>query len=328
MNVPLLSIIVPIYNVEGYLEECLGSVCVVTPFSKEIFLIDDGSTDGSVAIIARFLQKFSDEVQVITQTNAGLSAARNRALNEAKGEFVVFVDSDDSIHMHALVNAVQRAKKQRLQVLVTPYYQKRNDNSTAISQSVCLVEPNLGKQLFEELLYRRCYTSAVWCYVWQRAFLNQHHLRFTSGQLHEDLLFTFKALLLAQRAGSGIEPFYIYRVQRVGAITQVAFTEKNLNGLLTALVLMDDFLQTHRDATSVVVCSHLAAIALEVVHKIALLPFAQCLAMHRSFVQHDGGRFISRYGVQGKYRWARSLYRVQPYFYLIVYRFSVFLKKK
>jgi glycosyltransferase involved in cell wall biosynthesis len=328
MNKPTLSIIIPIYNVENYLTECLSSVCVPTPFVKQIFLVNDGSTDGCATIIRCFAQAFPAEVEVITQANAGLSSARNRALAEATGQFVIFVDSDDYVDMSALVCAVHQAKEQQLELMVSPYYQQMADNKVILSAALPLFKPDEGRLLFNQLLHKGCYTSAVWCYVWQRSFLNQHNLWFIEGQLHEDLFFTFKALLLAQRAGTWLQPFYFYRLLRVGAITQVVFTEKKLSGLFTALALMEAFLHTYTPFVSPFVRSHLAAIALEAVHKIALLPKDQRLNMRCSFTQQGGNRFISQYGVQGKYKIARFFYGVMPRFYMRVYRWVYFYKNK
>lgn len=328
MNKPLLTLIVPIYNVEKHLAECLNSVCVPTPFYKQIILINDGCTDGCGTIIDDFLRKFPGEVQVIMQKNAGLSAARNVGLAKAAGRFVVFVDSDDFINMNALIGAVEQAQNEKLQLLVTPYYQNRDNKAMAISHFLSSFTQSEGRWLFQSMLNQRCYTSAVWCYVWQQEFLEQHELLFTDGQLHEDLFFTFKALLLAERAGIGSSPFYFYRMQREGAITHGSLKLKNLTGMITALTLMDSFLQTYQHSLSLEVRSHLAAIAAEAVHKIALLPQTQRTVMHRSFIEQGGPIFIKRYGVQGKYKIARWIYGAMPQMYMRLYRLSVILKKK
>lgn len=93
---PLISIIVPVYNVKDYLEKCLQSICVQTYKNLEIILIDDGSSDGSGELCDLFAQR-DGRIKVIHQTNAGQSAARNRGLAVAQGEFLGFVDSDDWI---------------------------------------------------------------------------------------------------------------------------------------------------------------------------------------------------------------------------------------
>lgn len=98
---PFFSIIIPVYNVAPYLRECLDSVLAQTFTDWEAICVDDGSTDGSGAILDEYAAR-DPRFRVIHQTNAGVSAARNRALDVAKGEWVWFVDSDDSIKPHAL----------------------------------------------------------------------------------------------------------------------------------------------------------------------------------------------------------------------------------
>lgn len=94
MTVPLVSIIVPVYNVERYIDKCINSILEQTYPHIELLLIDDGSPDKSGAICDRYAQK-DNRVRVFHKQNAGVSAARNTGINHAKGEFITFVDSDD-----------------------------------------------------------------------------------------------------------------------------------------------------------------------------------------------------------------------------------------
>ena len=93
---PKVSVIVPVYNAEKYLQECVDSILRQTLADLELILVDDGSTDSSPAICDRYAEQDA-RVQVIRQANAGLSAARNRGIEVAAGEWVAFVDSDDFI---------------------------------------------------------------------------------------------------------------------------------------------------------------------------------------------------------------------------------------
>src|SRR5690242_6114774 len=91
---PRLSVVVPIYNVEGFLDECLGSLAAQTFSDLEVVMVNDGSTDGSAAIAEAFAAR-DERFRLITQPNGGLSAARNTGIDAATGEFLAFVDSDD-----------------------------------------------------------------------------------------------------------------------------------------------------------------------------------------------------------------------------------------
>lgn len=103
---PLISVIVPIYQVEAYLEECLDSILNQTYRQLEIILIDDGSTDRCGDICDRYASQDS-RIKVIHQTNQGLSAARNAGMDMATGEFISFIDSDDYIDPHFYEKMVQ-----------------------------------------------------------------------------------------------------------------------------------------------------------------------------------------------------------------------------
>ena len=92
----LISVIVPVYNVEEYLEECLNSILVQTYTNLEILIVNDGSTDNSLEILQEFSQRDS-RITIFTKENGGLSSARNLAIDEAKGEYFTFIDSDDYI---------------------------------------------------------------------------------------------------------------------------------------------------------------------------------------------------------------------------------------
>lgn len=107
---PKVSVIIPVYNAEKYLRECLDSVVNQTLKEIEIICVDDGSTDGSLTILREYRKK-DKRVKVLTQANEGVSAARNRGLLSACGEFVAFLDSDDYIEISAYEISYKEAKK-------------------------------------------------------------------------------------------------------------------------------------------------------------------------------------------------------------------------
>ena len=98
---PSLSIVIPVYNVEQYLPKCLDSVLVDNQFTGQVICVNDGSTDGSLAILEEYVARYSN-MEIISQSNAGLSAARNVGLQAASGDYVMFLDSDDWLKPNAL----------------------------------------------------------------------------------------------------------------------------------------------------------------------------------------------------------------------------------
>lgn len=128
MNTPLLSIIIPVYNVEKYLCECLDSVVNQTYKNLEIIIINDGSTDRSFEIICKYMESDS-RISVITQENQGVSSVRNTGVIYSKGEYIMFLDSDDWIDKETCKVAIENALNYDADVIMWPYIREFPNNS-------------------------------------------------------------------------------------------------------------------------------------------------------------------------------------------------------
>ena len=117
---PLVSIIVPVYNAEQSLPRCLDSICAQTYQNLEIILVDDGSTDDSLTVCRQFAYR-DDRIRVLSQTNSGVSAARNNAMETATGKYIQFVDSDDWIDENMTFLLVQRAEREQADFIISHY---------------------------------------------------------------------------------------------------------------------------------------------------------------------------------------------------------------
>lgn len=166
---PLISVIVPIYNAESFLETCLQSIRQQTYTHLEVLLIDDGSTDGSTAIARQFSEN-DTRFRFFTQANAGPSCARNAGLNHATGDFISFVDADDFLahdfyaHLLAYIG-----------------------EADMLCFGYTLVDKNGRRHAH---LPHHCYQYiSNWSYLLRRDFVEQHQLRFIEGLLYEDALF-------------------------------------------------------------------------------------------------------------------------------------------
>lgn len=228
-----LSCIVPIYNVEMYLEECLESLLKVSAVNMEIILVDDGSTDLSGDIADRYSARESF-VKVIHQVNQGLSVARNRGLEVACGNYVMFVDSDDWVNSEQLSELYRKAEEADADmVLGTILYV----NPDGYSYSPFLPLPEsvtrqvmAGKNCFVELFRAGKYIPMATSYLYRRRWLENNNFHFESI-LHEDELWSVEALCLADRVVCSELPFYYYR-QRDGSIMNTLDAGKRLNSLL------------------------------------------------------------------------------------------------
>ena len=206
----MVSVIIPIYNVEKYLEECVESVLCQTYQDLEIILVDDGSPDGCGAICEEYAQK-DKRVRVIHKENGGLSDARNAGLNVCRGDYIVFVDSDDCIHpqmIERLYNLLLRYQAdmaicsfQDIEENEMPLYTKYD----AQGKEYCLEKENIMNQLQS----RNLLTVVAWNKIYKaRLFEN---IRYPKGYIHEDEFIIHKLLHLCTRTVYTEEKLYYYR---------------------------------------------------------------------------------------------------------------------
>jgi glycosyltransferase involved in cell wall biosynthesis len=137
MNTPLLSLVVPVYNVAPYLPRCLESLAALDPPADEIIVVDDGSTDDCPRILADWGPRLP-QMRVIRQENGGLSAARNTGLDAASGKYLAFVDSDDFVSADAYADALRLAEDENLDMVLLNanyHFEGREADSRSIAMS-------------------------------------------------------------------------------------------------------------------------------------------------------------------------------------------------
>jgi glycosyltransferase involved in cell wall biosynthesis len=217
MNSPLISIIVPVYQVEKYLEKCINSIIAQTYKNLEIILVDDGSTDNCPAICNRF-QSEDSRIKVIHQENGGLSHARNVGLEHATGDFIGFVDSDDWIepNMYEILMSVLQESETDIAVCNR---QVEYDDSKPIQ--INLKSPE--KMLYSpEDALRKIFNggSFIFFYVWNKLYKRNvlANIKFPNGKFHEDILWTTQVLGNAKGIISVDYPLYHY-IKRSESLT-------------------------------------------------------------------------------------------------------------
>lgn len=210
-----LSIIVPVYKVEKYLRRCLDSL-LCQGFQEneyEIICVDDGSPDGSLAICEEYASRYS-QVRVLSQSNQGVSTARNTGLQAAKGEAVCFVDSDDCIAKDGLSVAYSYFDES---VDIVRYWSKfivdrKNEEGRIDGEGYFR---GLGTEFI--LRYGLCSFSV--CYLYRRSFLNEKGIRFEKVKMTEDLLFVSTVLFNNPRMVSTSHVLYYYYINPYSATT-------------------------------------------------------------------------------------------------------------
>jgi CDP-glycerol glycerophosphotransferase len=214
---PKLSVVVPIYNVEDYLDECLRSLAGQTFGDFEAVLVDDGSTDDSAAIAQRFADADA-RFRVVRQPNGGLSRARNAGTEAAEGEYLAFLDSDDVLPLDAyerLVGTLERTGSD----FATGNLQRLTP--TGLEQAAFVAAAFRRTRLrthvrrFAPLLADRVACNKVW----RRAFWDAHGLRFPEGRLHEDIPVVLPAHFKADSVDVVSAPVYRYRVREGGTLS-------------------------------------------------------------------------------------------------------------
>lgn len=216
-----LSIIVPIYNVEDYLEECLESLYNIKNIELEIILVNDGSKDNSFKIMEKFKDMYPEKTVLINKENGGLSSARNAGMKAAAGEYISFIDSDDFIDVDEFERFFKEGQKDKLDVIVgnMRYYtpEKTGDplfRSDMIKNSGILK----GVDFFWELFQKpKCFREEVVDDIYRREFLLKNDIWFNENIVHEDSEFTPLVYLKAEKVRYIDRAFYFYR-QRTGSI--------------------------------------------------------------------------------------------------------------
>ena len=220
-NQPLISVIIPVYNVEDYLRGCVDSVINQTYKNLEIILVDDGSTDLSGKICDEYAEK-DERVSVIHQENGGLSAARNTGLDKASGEYIYFLDSDDYVADNTFETLLSIAEKDDSDIVFFDAVSFADTNDFIVKQNYIRKNKyptDNGYNIFCALTQKKEYHSAVPLLFIKEKFLSERKLSFVPGILYEDMVFTYQALCLAQIASQCDKAFYYRRYRKDSIMT-------------------------------------------------------------------------------------------------------------
>lgn len=255
---PDVSVIIPVYNTGQYLRECLNSVLAQPGVSIEAICVNDGSTDSSKAILDEYRVQDS-RVRVIDQENGGLSCARNAGLEQARGRYVCFLDSDDYWDADGLADLVDRADEADLDALLfnarsirepgiddedwaryATYYERSAEYSAVVT----------GAELATAMRKQRDYRPSACLYLARRSLLIDSELRFIPGIIHEDTAFTFHLLLAARRAAHSSTTLYVRRVRPGSIMTSTALVA-SFRGYLLSYVKMSQLLAGRVDGDEV-----------------------------------------------------------------------------
>ena len=202
-----VSIIVPVYNVESYLEHCLDTLVHQTLQDIEIIVVNDGSTDGSNQIIERYQKQYHQILKSYDKPNGGLSDARNFGLQYAQGEYIGFIDSDDFVDLDMFEKMYEKAIETNADIVACNLHHTFTDE-----EDTEVIQPYTDKR---ELISFGC--SVAWNKIYNRDWLNQTGVKFLKGVNHEDIDF-FCLIVPYIRKIEYIEQACVHYVQREGSI--------------------------------------------------------------------------------------------------------------
>ena len=203
MENPVVSVIVPVYNVEPYLPQCLDSIVNQTLKNIEIICVNDSSTDNSLNILNHYAEK-DPRIKVVTQPNGGAGAARNRGLSLAAGKYLSFLDSDDFFEPDMLELAYNKAVCDKADFVVFQSDQYYTDRKEFVSVPWTLREKEIPpytpfnhRQMTDNIF--KVFVGWAWDKLYDREFVEKNHLRFQEQRTSNDMLFVFSGVAVAKR---------------------------------------------------------------------------------------------------------------------------------
>ena len=245
-----VSVIIPCYNIEKYLAECLDSVLSQSLEEIEVICINDGSTDSTPAILDSYKEKDA-RIAVIHQANGGVSVASNVGLSLARGEYVYLVDHDDIVKPNALKTCYSLAREYKTDAvhfnaesyfetaeLEKQFPQLKTPKRIGYEQ----YNPTDGPTLFELLYSRAAYRVPLWHCFFSNAFLSEHQFRFVPGISSQDNVFSFQTILSSRSVVFCENSLYINRI-RCGSVMTTPKKRKDAISRIIGLGHMKEFLE-------------------------------------------------------------------------------------
>lgn len=232
----LISVIIPVYNVEKYLERCLSSILAQSYENLEIILVDDGSTDNSGAICDEYGKKDA-RITVFHKINGGQSSARNIALDYAHGDWITFVDSDDWVDKDYVKHMLEKAISTKSQIAVIASVNTVNENVYVKKETQSFLVLD-NEHAMANLLYQKYYSFSACCKLYKKELFS--NIRFPEGKVYEEMEPIYRAFARADQIVVSDEILYFY-FQRQGSTVRRKFsiTEK-MNYVENTKIVLED----------------------------------------------------------------------------------------
>lgn len=233
---PKLTVMIPVYNVEGYLRKCVDSVLYPELGGYEIVLVNDGSTDSSGEICAEYAARYPDLVRVITTENGGLGKARDIGIDNARGEFILFLDSDDYLAENALPEMMD-CLEQEFDICFFDIRSVNEDGRLLKYIHGCSIEGEFTLDSFPELLFEM---PSAWNKIYRRSLFTENGIYYPGRVWYEDMYVTPHLYTKAKKMLSVHRAWHNY-LQRTGSITNNKNTARNLEIIPAVNAMLDAY---------------------------------------------------------------------------------------
>lgn len=218
---PAISIIIPVYNVQDYITDCLESILNQSFTDYEIICINDSSTDNSKKILEQFSQK-DDRIKVINIHNSGSGTARNIGIRAAQGKFTAFVDADDKFLKNALLQMYSEAEKMKTDILIFGAYSLRKKIKYKGGYDFGKIPRKFTHSIFSAHSIRNeifKFPATAWTKLYNTEFIKKNNIQFQDIKRGQDQLFFFHTMITAKRIGVLKKNLYLYTRVRKGSAT-------------------------------------------------------------------------------------------------------------
>lgn len=262
-----ISIIVPVYNLQTYVKECLDSLMDQDFNNYEVIVVDDGSIDGSGKVCDDYADRY-EKLLVIHQPNRGLSAARNAGLAIAKGRYILFVDGDDCLEKNSLTNIYDICERAGTNIIRFNWYTFSDSDDTMVALASCPCQLKnktytQNEEYIRETMKNNWYIVCAPFAVYSREFLVNNKILFPVGRLYEDNVFSLEILCIDSVSVYQSDYAFYYTRERNGSITRSGFGLKNLKETNLIIKLMANVLKLRQKQSAIfksVISSYLVGV--------------------------------------------------------------------
>ena len=224
----LLTVVIPVYNVEKYLKRCIESILVQEWKNYDILLVDDGSTDHSPQICDDYVKAY-DFISVIHKENGGLSEARNTGISHAKGEYVYFPDSDDWLEPDTFIALAEALESQEFDIISFNREFVKGEEDAIVSEPE-VTQVFEGKDAFVQMLKHSYITGFANDKIYRKSLFIDNNILFPKGKYYEDLGTNYKLFLSAKKVYATNQKYYHYLIDNPDSITQ-SWNEKKFSDM-------------------------------------------------------------------------------------------------